>query len=188
MKKTLMFLLLFVMSAFTAMAQMPEPVKWSASTKQIENNRYLITFKVEIESPYHIYDMGPYKEGSSVSVTKFTFSENKEVEFVGAVKAEQEPKKHFDESFGMEIGEYEGVATFTQEIKTDNPDTKIKVMIEWQACGNGSCLPPAECELEITPKGSVSEASEDDDEMAGFEAAETETESAQTEIKSSEPK
>ena len=186
MKKTLMFLLLFVMSTFAAMAQMPEPVKWSASTKQIENNRYLITFKVEIESPYHIYDMGPYEEGTSVSVTKFTFSENKEVELVGTVKAEQEPKKHFDESFGMEIGEYEGVASFTQEIKTDNPDAKIKVMIEWQACGNGSCLPPAECELELTPKGSVSEASEDDeDEMAGFEA---ETESAQAEIKSSEPK
>ena len=120
--------------------------------------------KVEIESPYHIYDMGPYEEGTSVSVTKFTFSENKEVEFVGTVKAEQEPKKHVDESFGMEIGEYEGVATFTQEIKTDNPDAKIKVMIEWQACGNGSCLPPAECELELTPKGSVSEASEDDED------------------------
>ena len=133
--KKFIFLLIFSISTLLVSAQIPEPVEWSATIKNIEDNRYLITFKVKIEEPFHIYDMGPYENGPIV--TKFTFEKSDSIEFIGSVKAVTPATKEFDESFGIEIGQYEGEASFTQEFKTSHPDAKIKVAIEWQACGNG---------------------------------------------------
>ena len=162
-------------------AQMPEPVEWSATIKNIEDNRYLITFKVKIEEPFHIYDMGPYENGPIV--TKFTFEKSDSIEFIGSVKAVTPATKEFDESFGIEIGQYEGEASFTQEFKTSHPDAKIKVAIEWQACGNGSCLPPAELEMTMTAKGE-SKVTEEDSEEESLQQTQAEVKTATTNKKS----
>ncbi len=181
--KRFFLLLMLMVSTLTATAQMPEPIEWSASVQNVDSNRYVITFKATIEEPYHIYDMGPYEDGPVV--TKFTFTKPEGVEFIGEVKEVNPPKREFDDSFGIEVGQYEREATFTQEFKTSDPKAKIKVKIEWQACGNGSCLPPAEFDMSLTAEGNSQVETESESEQAAEEPQTTpEIKSASTKTSS----
>lgn len=124
-------------------AQMADPVKWQSSVKNVGENIYEVSFTASVDSPWHIYDLGPYKDGPNPTV--FTFEKNSSVELQGKVTPATKAKKVHDEMFGMEIGYYAGKVTFIQKVKVlTSKATTLKAMVEWQACDDQSCLPPTE--------------------------------------------
>ena len=159
-KKIGLFLLVVLASVWTLSAQ-ENPVHWNTSVEKGSNGLYTIRFTARIEVPWHMYDMGPYEGGPNA--TTITFKPNKSYTLVGSVKQQSTPHKKYDPLFEMEIGTFTGRATFVQQVKLapSVAGTKIAATVEWMACDESSCLPPADQDFLITvgdPNGQTSAA------------------------------
>lgn len=160
-KKIGLFLLVVLASVGMLRAQ-ENPVHWNTSIEKGSNGIYTIRFTARIEAPWHMYDMGPYEGGPNA--TTITFKPNKSYTLVGSVKQQSTPHKKYDPLFEMEIGTFTGRATFVQQVKLapSVAGTKIAATVEWMACDESSCLPPADQDFLITvgdPNGQTSTAS-----------------------------
>lgn len=160
-KKIGLFLLVVLASVWTLCAQ-ENPVHWNTSVEKGSNGIYTIRFTARIEAPWHMYDMGPYEGGPNA--TTITFKPDKSYTLVGSVKQQSTPHKKYDPLFEMEIGTFTGRATFVQQVKLapSVAGTKIAATVEWMACDESSCLPPADQDFLITvgdPNGQTSAAS-----------------------------
>ncbi|MBE6209674.1 MAG: thiol:disulfide interchange protein [Rikenellaceae bacterium] len=132
-------LLSMLICGLMAMAQ-TNPVKWSASLQKVDDATYQVVVEAAIGRSFHIYDMGPYDD---VTATAITFEPSEGYELVGEVVPSVEPKVAFDEVFGHDVGTWEGRVRFVQTVRPRN-NTDIKFSVEWMACNEGSCIPPAE--------------------------------------------
>lgn len=110
---------------------------------------YRILFTAQIESPWHLYDLGPYVGGPNA--TTFTFEPNAAVELVGAPYHITRPTRVRDELFGMEIGYFVREAVFGQDVRLAEgvEGARLKVNVEWMVCNDKSCLPPADEDLVV---------------------------------------
>ncbi len=143
-----------------SVAQILQPVKWSVEAKKVKKNVYEIQATGNIRSGWHIYDLTETELGPNPTV--FTVSGDA-VEAVGEAKITSEVKRHFDSAFGMEIGTCEGMVVLVHQVRTlqDGP-CSVNVCIEWQACDEGSCLPPDvfETTLQVEGKGTSKEGAD----------------------------
>ncbi|MDO4759091.1 MAG: cytochrome c biogenesis protein CcdA [Rikenellaceae bacterium] len=143
MRRFLLFLS-FLVATLTTTAQ---SVHWKSSVEHIADNKYQLIFEAAIPAGYHMYDMGPYQGGPNA--TTITITPGAGVTLDGAVEQLTEPKRYFDEMFGMEIGTFEDTARFSQKITLSQAKSEAKALIEWMICDDESCLPPDEVELKI---------------------------------------
>lgn len=123
-------------------------VKWKSSVEQIEGDSYRILLEASIPATYHMYDMGPYEGGPNATVITFTPSEGIQLE--GDVEQLSTPHRYFDDVFGMEIGTFEGKASFAQRVKLSAPQASVTARLEWMICDDTNCMPPDDTELTIT--------------------------------------
>ncbi len=140
----LFFALIFFACTTAVYAQsFDQPVSWSSQVEKIGENLYEMQFHGAIEGKWHIYDLGPYDGGPNPTVLKI--EEVAGVKLVGTPYIKSDVHKAFDEMFNMEIGTCENGVVLAQkvEVSSASPIT-LTANIEWQACDNGSCLPPAD--------------------------------------------
>ncbi len=150
--KGLLLLLVMFISSIKLSAQIEDPVSWSRSIEAKGDGIYQVTFKVEIEGDWHIYDLGPYDGGPTP--TSFAFEMREGVELVGDLVLEPLPEREFDDLFGMDIGTIHGDAIFSQRFKVTSEDSqRVVATVEWQSCNGGSCLPPADNSFNIKLDG-----------------------------------
>ncbi|MBQ8034923.1 MAG: thioredoxin family protein [Bacteroidales bacterium] len=138
------FALIFFACTTVVYAQsFDQPVSWSSQVEQIGENLYEMQFHGAIEGKWHIYDLGPYDGGPNPTVLKI--EEVAGIKLVGTPYIKSDVHKAFDEMFNMEIGTCENGVVLAQkvEVSSASPVT-LTANIEWQACDNGSCLPPAD--------------------------------------------
>lgn len=130
-----------------------QPITWKSEIKNLDKNIYEIsvigTFN---NNEWHIYDLGPYSEGPNP--TTLVISKNKNIKLVGSPYLKTQSKIKYDEMFSMEIGICEEKVIVAQKIEilkngTSIKDKSILATVEWQACNNGSCLPPTEKDFNI---------------------------------------
>ena len=126
------------------------PVSWKTSTKQISENEYQIIFEANIQRHWHLYDIGPYVEGEGPNATIFNFELPANATLIDSIEMIDKPIRKMDEMFGIEIGYFEHKAQFGQKIKVSDGAATIKVNIEWMACDDRQCLPPADEDFTIT--------------------------------------
>ena len=132
---TVFMTIVAVLFSVMAFAQPIEPVVWSSSVENIADDEYRITYKASIESGWHIYDMGSY-DGGPMSTT-FTFEPSADYELVGGIEAQGEVIRHFDETFGMEVGYYEGEVSFSQIVKSAG--AQVVATVDYMACSDMNC-------------------------------------------------
>ncbi len=138
------FALIFFACTTVVYAQsFDQPVSWSSQVEKIGENLYEMQFHGAIEGKWHIYDLGPYDGGPNPTVLKI--EEVAGIKLVGTPYIKSDVHKAFDEMFNMEIGTCENGVVLAQkvEVSSASPVT-LTANIEWQACDNGSCLPPAD--------------------------------------------
>ena len=128
----------------TALAQTENPVKWSHSITEKGDGIYTVQVKATIDEGWHIYDS---KYEFNPTTLEFTLGEGITLE--GNLREMTEAKVHFDDLFGMNIGEYETEAVFEQDIKATKSGD-VKVAISYQACNIGTCLSPATDEITVS--------------------------------------
>lgn len=136
--------LLLLFTVASSVAQVENPVTWSAKATDDK-----VVMTAEIEKPWHMYDMGPYTDGPSA--TTFTFTLPAGVVLNGVTTSASAVVKEMDEVFKMEIGYYVAQAIFEQKFyNTTSEPQVVKGVIEWQCCDGESCLPPMDYDFQFT--------------------------------------
>ncbi len=127
------------------MAQIIEPVKWTASVVKISDSEYDLTALATIQEGYHLYSQTVPDDGPKPTI--FTFDDSKgDFEIVGNT-IEDEGHTEFDPIFEMDIKYFEKFATFTQRIKVESGSTTVHAFVEFMACDDTKCISPPEEEL-----------------------------------------
>lgn len=139
-----------LLMVLTAMAQMEDPVKFTAEIKTGKTAEAEIVFSGRIEAGWHIYstDLG------SSGPTEASFHVNKAdgIELVGKLMPRGKEKSHFDQMFGMNVRYFEGTAQFVQKIRFTKPTYAIDAYLEYGVCSDENCLPPGEVALKKSGK------------------------------------
>ena len=127
-----------------ALAQSENPVKWSHSVSDNGEGRYTVQMKATMADGWHIYDLGPYE---FITATSLKFEPSEGVTPVGDLRVLSKVVRHMDDIFGIEIGYFEKEALFEQDFEGEGD---VKVAIEYMACNDTNCTPPAEEEMVVT--------------------------------------
>lgn len=138
-KLTKWLLLSWILFTSTAIfAQIQEPVKWSFSSKRINDTIAELRFTADIEYPWHLYSQ--YIDGDAPLPTVFTFKEIKGAKLLGKV-TEPKGKTEYDKLLEVTVKFFDHQAVFVQKIKitSDKPAT-IKGLVEYQTCDDNSCI------------------------------------------------
>lgn len=159
-KKTVRVLLAAFMAfcaTFVYAQSFDQPVSWSGKADKIGDNIYELQFTGAISGNWHIYDLGPYDGGPNPTV--LSIEEVAGVELVGKPYIKTDVHKAFDEMFRMDIGTCGNGVIVAQKVKVTGAEPiQVVATLEWQACDDGSCLPPAEEEVTIKLPASSSAA------------------------------
>ncbi len=168
MVKKLFLAVLAMTMAFSAFAQMENPVSWSGKANKVDGNVYEIVLTGDITGDWHIYDLGPY-EGGPIATSVTVAGEG--------VKVLDKPylltpaHRGYDELFGMEIGTCDSGVQIAQKVEVISADAVVaKVTVEWQTCSAGSCLPPTDEEIIVklpAAEGAVAPAAENGEKLSG---------------------
>ena len=157
MKKTgifLVFISLFVFMQQSCLAQIVDPVKFTVS-----GNDSQIVFKGTIEKGWHVYSVEPDDNADGPTWAKLNVKELDGVELVGGLQPEGNEIRIFDEMFGMELCYYEDSVTFVQKIHVTKDDYTLNCSLEYGACNEEMCIPPAEVEYKVSPSAETTEES-----------------------------
>ena len=157
-----------LLMVLTAMAQMEDPVKFTAEIKTGKTAEAEIVFSGRIEAGWHIYSTNLGSSGP----TEASFHVNKAdgIELVGKLMPRGKEKSHFDAMFGMNVRYFEGTAQFVQKIRFTKPTYTIDAYLEYGVCSDENCLPPGEVALKKSGKSPAVAAAT---EPAAAEVAET---------------
>lgn len=144
-----------------------QPVSWSASQSAVGNGIYEIKLTASMEDGWHIYDFGPYDGGPTPSALKVT---GKGIELVGDPYVIGDVHKAYDEIFSMDIGICGNGVAFAQKVKVLSASAvSVTANIEWQACNDGSCMPPMDEDftLQLPGAATAGDAAEQSTSTAG---------------------
>lgn len=137
-----------------AMAQdFEQPVSWSASQSAVGDGIYEIKLTASMEEGWHIYDLGPYDGGPTPTSLKVS---GDGVELVGTPYIVGDVHKAYDEIFSMDIGTCSNGVAFAQKVKVLSASAvSVTANIEWQACNDGSCMPPMDEDFTLQLPGAA---------------------------------
>ena len=182
--KRLSFILMLMVAAITAQAQMVDPVHFTSELKMGKGAEAEIVFTGKIDAGWHVYSTDLGQDGP-IEAT-FNAVKMEGVEKVGKLTPRGKEIKKFDEMFGMELKFFENAVTFVQKVKFTQPQYTIDCYLEFGACNDKSCMPPTQVEFSASgevksEKGEVkSENEETKNADATAEATVTDTATADT--------
>lgn len=145
-----MFAVLLSLMTFGLSAQSTRTT-WTTTATDLGEGLYEIKVTASIPEDLHIYALG---ELGGYNPTTITVQPTKKVEVVGEVTPSKEPRTYYDEVFKMNMGDYSGEVTFTQQVRSRKADREVKVLIEWQECTDQTCQMGEE-EQSVVLNGSV---------------------------------
>ena len=182
--KRLSFILMLMVAAITAQAQMVDPVHFTSELKMGKGAEAEIVFTGKIDAGWHVYSTDLGQDGP-IEAT-FNAVKMEGVEKVGKLTPRGKEIKKFDEMFGMELKFFENAVTFVQKVKFTQPQYTIDCYLEFGACNDKSCMPPTQVEFSASgevksEKGEVkSENEETKNADATAEATVTDTATTDT--------
>ena len=140
--------------------QIKEPVKWSFESKQVNAAEFDLIFKAKVEKGWKIYSVfqeyGEDVIGPTPTAFYFDagahFSASGKIQESGNRKSEREPL--FD---NLKVAFFKGDATFTQRVKVSDFSQPIAGYLEYMACDDEMCLPPANVDFsfKLSPSASA---------------------------------
>ena len=140
-------------------AQIYDPVSWTFSQKNINEDEVELTFQADIEENWYIYSQELIGDGPVA--TEFSFFTKSGFEIVSNV-IEPQAASEYDPNFDMELKLFKNQVTFKQIIKTTS-DTSftLKGEVYFMVCDPTQCLPPeaVEFEFNIPPAENKSQSS-----------------------------
>lgn len=153
MKRLIFFLALFLSTPLLYGQYTSQPISWRYEVSPQGGGDYLLRVIGEFsDNSWHIYDMGPYEDGPNATLLTVVKGEGYQAK--GSSKIVSKIKRKYDEMFSMEIGICEEKVVIEQLVRVTCSDSvSVGLVVEWQACDDGSCLPPTEKEFTIKLAG-----------------------------------
>jgi len=147
-RKINLFVVMILLSV-TMFAQQ-NPSKWTFRTEKINDSIADLVINCHLQDGWHIYSQKT--KGTELPI-EFSFEQTKDYQRIGGVR---EPKSmaKYDKYEKDTTRYFEGNVVFRQKIKirTDK-DFKVKGVVTFQLCENGSCIPPQDVEYSFDVKG-----------------------------------
>ena len=138
--RKLILMIFGALFVFNIMAQIKDPVKWTAVSRK-KANGYEVVITAALPKPWHIYSQNT-GEGGPVA-TNFKFTKNPLLTFDGAVKEVGNLKENYDKLFDTKVKYYGDKVDFVQAVKVrGNVKTNVNVTVEYMTCDDSQCLPP----------------------------------------------
>lgn len=147
MKRVSAFLFLFVLAGLSFVhAQLMDPVRFNAEFKEISDTEAEIVFDGTIDIGWHVYSTNLGEAGPTEAAFKLESSTN--IELVGGIIGKGKEIEAFDNAFQRTLRYYTNKVQFIQKVKLLSKDYHIEGYLEYGACNDESCLPPARVEVE----------------------------------------
>jgi len=148
MKKLLVAFLLIIVTGHV-FSQVKSPVKWSFTSKKIDQTTYEVSLSATVEAGWHIYSQTTPDGGPSATVISFT--KNPLIELAGAVKEVGQLQQKHEELFGVDVKQFSNKVVFVQTIRLKaKAKTALNGSIEFMTCNNKECLPPKTQKFSVT--------------------------------------
>lgn len=117
------------------------PVVWSYSAKEQQNNEYLLTFQAQITPGWYIYSQTT--NGDGPIPTSINLTPSSEYLKIGEVKEKGNEIRIFDKALEKEVTKFANSVTYIMKVKVNKKNAPVKGYIEFMCCNKKSCLPPA---------------------------------------------
>lgn len=132
-------ILLFLLLPYLTIAQMIDPVKWSAIATQTSTDELTITITAKIDNNWHLYSQ-KNPDGGALPLEFDWLNKDKDYKLVGTT-SEPKYKVAYSEAFKQDEYYFEKQADFKQKIKLLKKDLKtLEVDVFGQACIDGKCV------------------------------------------------
>ena len=165
-KKILLSWLFMAMLCLPALAQIQDPVKFKTEWKALSEEEAEIIFTGAIDEGWHVYstdlgDGGPTQAALNIEVLNGARLE-------GKLTPRGKEVDKMDPVFDMRVRYFEKQAVFVQKVKLLGGDYRIAGYLEYGACNDENCLPPAAVEFTFNgqAKGTAAAALPTDGENA----------------------
>ena len=155
MKKAMSLALLLLVAMFCN-AQMSDPVKFKSHLKTGSTAEAEIVFEGKIEPGWHVYSTNLGEGGPTEA--SFSVDSKDGVELVGKLMPRGNEISKYDKMFEMKLRFFEKTAQFVQKIKFTKPTYTIKGHLEYGACSDEVCTPPASVNISYHGKSPAVDA------------------------------
>lgn len=128
--------------ALSIIAMSQQPVNWTFAAKKTADKTYEVQITAIIADPWSIYSQTT-PEGGPLP-TQITFINNPLISRSGNIKELGTMQSKHEEVFDVDVLYYKTKVTFVQTVKLKTSVmTNITGAVEFMACNNEQCLPPA---------------------------------------------
>lgn len=139
---TLLIAAAMSISGTAARAQTKDIVTWEFSSKKVSDGLYDVYLTARVKRPWHIYSQSS-PEGGPLP-TSITFSANPLLQLTGKPVEKGLLKEKYEEVFEVKVKYFEDSVQFVQRVKIKTKaKTNLSGTIEYMACNDEQCLPPA---------------------------------------------
>jgi len=115
------------------------PVKWTYTIDNKNDNSFELIFKAEIEKGYHLYSLHIPENGPLP--TEFTFEKSDNFSLDNSVFEITEGQTKYDEIFEMDVKSFEDQAEFRQKVSVQNDGAfDITGEIAYMVCNDVGCV------------------------------------------------
>ena len=167
MKKISTTLLLLII-AVICHAQMAEPVKFTAQLKTNGTAEAEIVFTGKIDDGWHVYSTQLGQSGPIEASLSATTTDG--IQLVGKLTPRGKEINKYDNMFGMTVRYFEHTATFVQKVRFTKEQYHLECALEYGACSDQTCMPPAEVTLSRKGKAPAFIAAKGSEATKGNEA------------------
>ena len=167
---------LSVLIAFSAQAQVFNPVSWQTEVEDLKDGTFALKVTAQIEEGWHLYSQTLPSEDGPIA-TEFTFPEGEAYTLVGKVE-EPKAKTEYDPNFDMDLNYFEKKVTFIQKVKPTSPDGfELTAEVYFMVCDAEKCLPPEYVDLnfKVPASGTTSQQMPEETGDASQEIKEAES-------------
>ena len=135
------FVVLLLIAAAHGFSQVKDPVKWTYTSKKIDESTFEINLTATVDPSWHIYSQTTPEGGPSATVISFT--KNPLIQLEGEVNELGKLEQKHEELFGVDVKQFSNKVSFVQTVRLKGKaKTAITGTIEFMTCNNRECLPP----------------------------------------------
>ncbi|MEM7162021.1 MAG: protein-disulfide reductase DsbD domain-containing protein [Bacteroidota bacterium] len=127
--------------------QVKNPVKWTFSSIPLQDNKYEITYRAEIEDKWHLYSQN-LEPGGAVPTYFEVYLDSSNVIEVSEV-IEPIPTVEYDPNFEMDQAYFSNEVEFKQVATIEGEPGLFQAWLEFMVCNDKECMPPEIVDLKI---------------------------------------
>ena len=131
--------------AMLAHAQTAGPVRFTSQLVTHDDAQAEIVFTGAMAPGWHVYSTDLGSEGPIQA--SFNVNKLNGVELVGKLTADGHEINKFDKLFGMQLRYFENSVRFVQKVRFTKPSYTIDAYLEYGACNDQNCMPPAQADI-----------------------------------------